>query len=388
MLKRCLILIFILLCSGVAPAQNLVNNGSFEHYHYCPDRIMHEPMQDVKGWFQPTDGSADYYNPCGVNESRVPENRFGYQEAADGQAYIGMHLYVYDKDFPAYKEYLMGSLNQPLIPGGKYAVSFKVSLADEAFYAIDRVGAFLSTEPIQVNTYGTIFYIRKDSVNCKLLMTTVHPKPQLQTAKGTLIRNSNNWLTVSDTIIARGYERYIVLGSFLPNNMHKVEKVNNDARFMSAYYYFDDVNVELIEAPEHAKSLVKVEPQPLKPAIDSTRAGFTFKLENIYFEFDKSYLKPESKIALRKLYGFMERHPEVKIEIQGHTDGEGSYRYNEELSKRRAISVMRYLEQRGVDESRMKTKGFGKRKPVASNDTDEGRAMNRRVMIKILPSED
>jgi outer membrane protein OmpA-like peptidoglycan-associated protein len=219
-------------------------------------------------------------------------------------------------------------------------------------------------------------------------MTTVHPKPQLQTDKGVLIRNSNNWMTVSDTIIAEGYERYIVLGSFLPNNMHKVEKVNQEARFMSAYYYFDDVIVELVEAPEQAESLVKVEPRPLSPAIDSTRVGFTFKLDNIYFEFDKSYLKPESKIALRKLYGFMERHPDVKIEIQGHTDGEGSYSYNEKLSERRAISVMRYLEQRGIKEGRMKTKGYGKRKPVASNETDEGRAMNRRVMIRILPSED
>ncbi|MFO8055428.1 MAG: OmpA family protein, partial [Bacteroidales bacterium] len=120
---------------------------------------------------------------------------------------------------------------------------------------------------------------------------------------------------------------------------------------------------------------------------DSLEPGFTFELENIYFEFDKAFLKPESKEALEKLYGFLRRHRDTRIEIQGHTDSVGSHRYNQTLSERRAISVRRYLEQKNIKSSRLETKGFGKRRPVVSNSTEKGRAKNRRVMIKVLSSD-
>ena len=77
-------------------------------------------------------------------------------------------------------------------------------------------------------------------------------------------------------------------------------------------------------------------------------------------------------------------YPDLRIEIQGHTDSQGRKDYNLKLSERRAQTVKSFLIIYGIDASRMTTKGYGPDKPVASNETDEGRALNRRVELKKL----
>ncbi|MCF8331904.1 MAG: OmpA family protein [Bacteroidales bacterium] len=348
-------------------------------------------MKEVVGWSQPTDGSADYFHPCGKTGSRVPDNKFGHREAYHGKAYIGLHLYVRNPEFKNYKEYVMGHFSKKLIKGAKYEISFKVSLADEARYGIDEIGACLTKEPIQVNTYGMIYSRKSNVVRQRNVVTTNYPKPQVVSKKGKVINNSGKWTLISDTVTAKGNEQFIILGSFLPNRYIKPVTANSEGKFSSAYYYFDDVKVKIAShPPEIAVSEVKKvdKHDPLTTVKDSTKPGFTFKLEKIYFEFDKSYLKPESKTQLQELYRFMARHNKLRIEIQGHTDSLGSAEYNQRLSERRALSVKRYLEQKGIDSDRMNIKGYGKKIPIRPNKTEKGRAINRRVIIKILPNQD
>jgi len=81
----------------------------------------------------------------------------------------------------------------------------------------------------------------------------------------------------------------------------------------------------------------------------------------------------------------MQQHPEiVKIEIQGHTDDRGNDRYNMKLSDARAKSVMKYLTKAGVDKKRLSAKGYGETMPIDTNETEDGRARNRRVVFQIL----
>jgi outer membrane protein OmpA-like peptidoglycan-associated protein len=81
----------------------------------------------------------------------------------------------------------------------------------------------------------------------------------------------------------------------------------------------------------------------------------------------------------------MKEHPEIlKVEVQGHTDNVGPQEYNVKLSDRRAASVRKYLESKGIASDRMVSKGYGPDKPIGSNDTEEGRADNRRVEVIIL----
>ena len=107
-------------------------------------------------------------------------------------------------------------------------------------------------------------------------------------------------------------------------------------------------------------------------------------LNNIFFETDSYKLKPESFEELDNLSRFLRTNNKIKIEVSGHTDNRGSYVYNMQLSQKRAQAVAEYLINRGIDKNRIKTAGYGYTKPVASNDTEEGRRLNRRVEIKVI----
>ncbi len=107
-------------------------------------------------------------------------------------------------------------------------------------------------------------------------------------------------------------------------------------------------------------------------------------LRNIFFDFDKYSLRPESQAELQRLIQLLTEMPKLKIEISGHTDSYGSAEYNQKLSENRAKSVVDYLVKHGISESRLTFKGYGLTQPIATNTTDEGRQLNRRTEFKIL----
>ncbi|MBU2583762.1 MAG: OmpA family protein [Bacteroidetes bacterium] len=102
------------------------------------------------------------------------------------------------------------------------------------------------------------------------------------------------------------------------------------------------------------------------------------------FEFNKSKLLPNAYAALKDIVITMNEHTEYKWEVGGHTDGIGSVNYNTKLSEQRAQSVVDYLVSQGVKRNNLNIVGYGKSNPIATNDTNEGRSMNRRVEIKLL----
>ena len=113
--------------------------------------------------------------------------------------------------------------------------------------------------------------------------------------------------------------------------------------------------------------------------------GGVIQLNNIFFDYDKWDLRPESFLELDRLAEVLEKIPTMKVEIAGHTDSRGSPSYNNKLSKRRANSVFQYLiKEHGITEDRITPHGYGESKPVATNDTEEGMQMNRRVEVVIL----
>jgi len=115
--------------------------------------------------------------------------------------------------------------------------------------------------------------------------------------------------------------------------------------------------------------------------------GQIVRLNNIFFDYDRSTLKPESYPELNRTIEFLKNNPKVEIEVAGHTDNMGSDEFNLRLSKARAKTVADYLTSNGVDISRISSKGFGESNPVAFNTTDEGRARNRRVEFKVLKTD-
>lgn len=103
-------------------------------------------------------------------------------------------------------------------------------------------------------------------------------------------------------------------------------------------------------------------------------------VSGVFFDFDQAVIKPDSAKVLNKVINILKQTPRLTIEIQGHTDSKGSTEYNQRLSEKRAVSVRHFLVNKGIADSRLTTMGHGESKPVASNDTDEGRARNRRVI--------
>jgi OmpA-OmpF porin, OOP family len=106
-------------------------------------------------------------------------------------------------------------------------------------------------------------------------------------------------------------------------------------------------------------------------------------LTGVLFDFNKSTLKPESDPVLQKALGVLQKNAGLKIEVQGHTDNVGTDAYNQTLSESRAKSVMTWFTQHGIAAARLSFKGYGKTMPIATNDTDDGRAKNRRVEIAV-----
>jgi outer membrane protein OmpA-like peptidoglycan-associated protein len=165
------------------------------------------------------------------------------------------------------------------------------------------------------------------------------------------------------------------VGEFLvciPTNMDYALNVSKDG-----YLFYSD-NFSLKGVREITNPFIKDIPlQPLK-------AGEKVILRNIFYETDSFALKSESEAELDKIIEFLNKNPGIKVEISGHTDNVGSIEYNLTLSENRAKTVYQYLIRNYIIQDRLRYKGYGMSKPLTSNKTEEGRAMNRRTELKIL----
>ncbi|KAB1069740.1 OmpA family protein [Tamlana haliotis] len=131
------------------------------------------------------------------------------------------------------------------------------------------------------------------------------------------------------------------------------------------------------------KYIIDIELQPTVPVIVDQK----IVLENIYFDFDKWNIKEESFLTLNKVVTILNNNPDMKLDIQGHTDNRGSASYNLTLSKRRAASTMKYLVEHGITAERLQSEGFGETKPLIdckSNCSEEEHHTNRRIEFLIV----
>ena len=147
-------------------------------------------------------------------------------------------------------------------------------------------------------------------------------------------------------------------------------------------YGQQDLYSFVMPAPSRPERITFID--PIRQAENLLTLGDTVTLRNIFFETAKATLLETSLAELDRLSEALQRHPRLRLEVGGHTDAVGSDEDNQMLSERRAKAVYDYLIERGVDADRLTYRGYGESRPVADNDTPEGRAKNRRTTLTPL----
>jgi hypothetical protein len=205
-------------------AVNLVPNPGFEAYTNCPGGFGW--LFEATPWDAPTQGTSDFLHDCasGAFAPDVPSNPVGFQFANGG---LGMGGFIpYDPFNAGYREYLQSPLTSPMVVNQTYNVSFYVSLADNAQYAVDRVGAYFS-----VGAVGPI-------ANWLPLPFV----PQVETPAGTPIVDKTNWVLVSGSFVATAAYTHVIIGNFRDDASTTLAQLPGS--YPSAYYYLDDIGVE------------------------------------------------------------------------------------------------------------------------------------------------
>jgi outer membrane protein OmpA-like peptidoglycan-associated protein len=366
---RFFISFFILMVSLSASSQNLVPNGEFDEFKYCPYGFTQGRLKIVPHWLQPTTGTADYFNECSASFS-VPNNPMGIQSAVKGPGYIGLVAFAPKENNS--REYIQVKLNEPMVGGKSYCISFLISLADYSQYMIDGFGVHISQNRIKGNAKRTLSVV-----------------PQVQVPRGYLLQDDTDWIEISEVYKAAGGEEYLTFGNFKFDhelvvkyrNIH-VEKPNHAWDY--AYYYLDHVSVQRVEEDERCfegidRMIEQLESgeKPDPPTVNE------IALKMILFDFDKSQLDDKGIDQLNEVLEIMLQNKSYRLEMIGHTDSFGREGYNMELSEERASVVIEYLASRGIDRSRLSMVWKGETAPISSNSSASGRQKNRRVEFRV-----
>ena len=341
-------------------AQNLVENPSFEDYADCPARLGNFDA-DVDHWSIPTGGSTDYFNACSVAMG-TPDNFKGTQPADFGLGYSGLYVYAPND----YREYLQATLSKSLVAGRKYQISFYVSLAERSEFAVKDFGVLFSKDKMQVPT-------KKDLSKKKLYSQPGNEYNYMEIGYSNFYSDTQDWILVNTQFVAKGTERFMTIGNFKTNKRTRRFKTKREKK-QGSYYYLDMFSVEEVR-DLNSKEVVSTK----KNKIETFALDQIHVFENLLFEFDKFSLLAPAKKEMLQLFEYVDRDPTLQITIQGHTDAIGPKRYNQLLSSKRAQAVASYLQNLGLSKERIVSRGFGGKKPIASNDTEAGRQQNRRV---------
>ncbi len=339
--------------------ENLVPNGGFESFSILPHGWFYRGSDFtslVKDWSSASEASPDVYAP----NIRVPdswkEKGFGRKQPRSGNHMVGITAFGCTNGKPHCREYIQVNLKEPLVPNQAYHVEFWASPLHTGIHA-NNLGIFFSKEKMQERT---------DRV--------VDRMPQVYTKK-IVPGNEYIWHKIQGDFTAKEACKFLVIGNFFSDKeTESSEWSENNHHF--AYYYVDDVKVH--KRPPILED-AKDEFADWYPLVEDK----VIPLDHIYFDTDKSIVRARGLNELQKLKNILEEYPTMEIEIGGHTDHQGSFEYNMQLSNRRARAVVTYLIDQGIESERLSYIGYGTTRPIATNDNDEGRQQNRRVEFRI-----
>ena len=342
-------LFFFLVLSFDISGQNLVKNPDFE----LVERLPREGMCTVgctKYWRSPTFGTPDYYHKDSKGKFSTNRNFFGSQIPHSGKAYAAILICPYEV------EYIATILADTLIKGENYLVEFYISRAEKSKNSI--------------NEFGVLF---TSKINMSINQEGIAEKPSVDFTNPDGYKNKKDWVKLSAIYQAAGFETTLILGYF---NYDRPQGYKG-----SCYYYIDDVSVTPIESKSASALKTEIADSISQPFLP--KFGVSVALKNIFFTSNESELLSESSLELDKLVQYLKKDINTTIVINGYTDNTGNEDKNKTLSDARAKAVAKYLILKGIDKTRIKYAGNGSESPIATNDTEQGRQLNRRVEFTI-----
>lgn len=212
------------------------------------------------------------------------------------------------------------------------------------------------------------------------LLVTVQDKGQearLQVASGSVTKHYRTPKDLSNLDFAQAYrEALLAAGWTLPRYS---QSVNSADTLLVAHYGAQGRDLWAVLRHAPGEAMLQVGDAGLSDLAQALQHECRVTLLGVLFDFDQATLKPESDAVLARARAAIASKPALALEVQGHTDAVGNDAYNQKLSQARAQSVVAWLTAQGIPATQLTARGYGKTQPVASNDTDDGRARNRRV---------
>jgi OmpA-OmpF porin, OOP family len=365
-MRASIILTQLFFISSNVIGQNLVSNPGFENFSVCPGSFTQKNEFNIPGWSSPTIGTPDHFHSCSNGDADVPYNWAGVAEPYEGDGYVGLFLWMREKE---YREYLQCKLTQPLMKDSLYHLQFVYKLSSYSKYATDRIGMACTDKPVRTPHDRPIELVPA--------LTVIHDSA--------LTKETGLWEKASMVYKANGDEQYIVIGNFWTNDETKTyhiefRPISEQMLSAASYYYIDDVQVISDFDLRQRKKLQGI---PELEFVDVS-PNQTYILKNILFAHDSYRLLNPSFAELDRLAEYLLKHSRLKVQLFGHTDDQGTAQYNLKLSDRRARNVRDYLTSLGISHDRIESFGMGKSKPLVDDVTEEARQINRRVEIRFF----
>ena len=332
-------------------AQNLVPNPSFESTQtsdslpksFCEDEAVFNGA--IEAWQTVHSTTPDFLHP-------EFENLVAVGKPIDGQSMIGLF------NVSTWYENVTSELITPLEKGKTYYAEFWIVRSKKRFHPYASQEQFISS------SFGLLF--SEEPLKSEKRIKPIIGQPQVTCPERLWL--TTNWEKVTGLFTADKAYKYVTVGHFKNENDPKPEVI-------SGYLLLDNIKVEALADFNQVTNLSSL------PDLN-----IALPLSEIYFEVGQANLLDSSIPMLEEIEKFLLDNPKIIIKINGHTDNIGSESTNLELSENRAKAIVNYLKEKGIDEYRMTSKGYGESKPKYSNDTEEGRKENRRVEIELYKS--
>jgi outer membrane protein OmpA-like peptidoglycan-associated protein len=265
------------------------------------------------------------------------------------------------------------ALSKPLKRKKQYQVSMYVLKASSDEQSLHEMSVYFSAKPLPSSFHPTGYKVAYTSLTSK-----AYPK----------LSSDKEWMKVQALYRAKGGERYLTLGNFTEANKEPLAKLLAlEGENFSVYYCYDQLSVIPIEEAEPEEKTIEPDEPMAPPPAQETPARFLpplITLDDANFAFGSYELLENSFATLDELATYLKGQPLIKVHISGHTDNIGKKADNLLLSEKRAKAVRHYLLSKGVAAERIRYQGLGESKQKESNQTEEGRAINRRVEIELI----